>query len=437
VSTVAEVTLWGDSVGALLFNPDTGLTTFEYFSDWVKTGFSIAPLHLPTRPGRFTFAAMDRSTFFGLPGALADTLPDDFGNAVIDAWLARQGIDKASFSPVDRLLYTGVRGMGALEYQPSTQNNRLQTSEDIEVGHLVELAQSVLDQRAGLDVALSAGDDSQDAMSEIFQVGTSAGGARPKAVIALNDDRSRVLSGQVSVPSGFTHYLIKFDGVRERSSSSEIFGDPLGYGRMEYAYYLMAKSAGINMTHSELLLEGNRAHFITQRFDREGDRKKHYQSLCAMDHADFRKPGQYSYEELLRTARALRLPREDAIEIFRRMVFNVVARNQDDHTKNFGFIMDTAKSGWRLAPAFDVAYSYKPGSYWVDTHQMTINGKRDGFTRQDLLAVAKPIGQFSSDARKMIDQVIEVVSQWLDFADQAEVDPRLKSEIRSNLRLSV
>lgn len=437
MSTVAEVSLWGDRVGALLFNPDTGLTTFEYFNDWVHKGVSISPIHLPARAGKFTFNTLSRETFFGLPGVFADTLPDDFGNAVIDAWLARNGIDKASFSPVDRLLYTGVRGMGALEYQPSSRNSQSQTSGDIHIDHLVELAQAVLDQRAGLNVQLSNRDENQDAMSEIFQVGTSAGGARPKAVIALNRDRSRVLSGQAEIPSGFTHYLIKFDGVRERASSSEIFGDPLGFGRMEYAYYLMAKAAGINMAPSELLLEGDRAHFLTQRFDRKGNRKRHYQSLCAMDHADFRRPGQYSYEELLTVARELRLPREDAIEIFRRMVFNVVARNQDDHTKNFGFLMDTASAGWRLAPAFDVAYSYKPGSYWVDTHQMTINGKRDHFTRQDLLVVAKSIGRFGPGAQEVIDQVIHAVSHWGRFAQEARVDPVLASEIQSNLRLSI
>lgn len=437
MSTLAEVTLWGQTVGALLFNTDTGLATFEYSGDWVKQGISISPLHLPARAGKFNFPSLSRETFYGLPGVFADTLPDDFGNAVIDAWLARNGIAKSSFSPVDRLLYTGNRGMGALEYRPSMRNAQIQTSGDIKVDLLVELAQSVLDQRAGLDVALPGGDEDRDAMSAIFQVGTSAGGARPKAVIAPNHDRSRVVSGQTPTPKGFTHYLIKFDGVRERSSTSELFGDPLGYGRMEYAYYLMAKAAGIEMMPSELLEEGGRAHFMTQRFDRDGVHKRHYQSLCAMDHADFRKPGQYSYEELLATARSLRLSREDAIEIFRRMVFNVVARNQDDHTKNFGFLLDNANADWRLAPAFDVAYSYKPGSFWVDTHQMTINGKRDGFTRPDLLEAAASIGRFKAKANEIIDEVMEVVSRWQGFAEQAGVHETLTRKIHSNLRLSL
>ena len=437
MSTVTEVILWGKSVGALLYDTDTGLSTFEYDKGWLKQDVSISPLHLPPRAGKFNFPSLPQETFFGLPGVFADTLPDDFGNAVINAWLARQGIPKSSFSPVDRLLYTGNRGMGALEYKPDGRNTQTQVSGDIKVDTLVELAQSVLDQRAGLDVAISEGDENNDAMSAIFQVGTSAGGARPKAVIAVNRDRSRVVSGQTPIPKGFTHYLIKFDGVKERSSTSEVFGDPQGYGRMEYAYYLMAKDAGINMAPSELLIEGERAHFMTQRFDRDVDRKRHYQSLCAMDHADFRKPGQYSYEELMTIARTLRLPRVDAIEIFRRMVFNVIARNQDDHTKNFGFLLDHSTAGWRLAPAFDIAYSYKPGSYWVDTHQMTINGKRDKFTRGDLLAVATQIPRFESDARAIIDQVTEVVSQWQDYARRADVHSELSQEIHSNLRLSL
>jgi serine/threonine-protein kinase HipA len=347
VSTVTEVILWGKSVGALLYDTDTGLSTFEYDKGWLKQDVSISPLHLPPRAGRFNFPSLPQETFFGLPGVFADTLPDDFGNAVINAWLARQGIPKSSFSPVDRLLYTGNRGMGALEYKPDGRNTQTQVSGDIKVDTLVELAQFVLDQRAGLDVAISEGDENNDAMSAIFQVGTSAGGARPKVVIAVNRDRSRVVSGQTPIPKEFTHYLIKFDGVKERSSTSEVFGDPQGYGRMEYAYYLMAKDAGINMAPSELLIEGDRAHFMTQRFDRDGDRKRHYQSLCAMDHADFRNPGQYSYEELMTIARTFGLPRVDAIEIFRRMVFNVIARNQDDHTKNFGFLLDHSTASWR------------------------------------------------------------------------------------------
>lgn len=433
---IAEVRLWGEQIGALLYNEDNGVTTFEYAPNWIANGTSVAPLHLPNRPGRFTFPGLPHETFKGLPGAFADTLPDDFGNAVIDAWLVRNGLDKADFNPLDRLLYTGTRGMGALEYHPVLPNRQSQSAGDVHIDLLVELAQRVLDHRAGLKVSLDGNGDHRDAMAEIFQVGTSAGGARPKAVIAVNKDRTRVLSGQKDAPAGFHHYLLKFDGVRERSNTSEVFGDPQGYGRMEYAYYLMAVAAGITMMPSELLIEGNRAHFMTKRFDRDGNRKRHYQSLCAMDHADYKKPGLYSYEQLFGVARQLRLPRADAVEIYRRMIFNVIARNQDDHTKNFGFALDSPSAGWRLAPAFDVAFSYKPGSYWVDTHQMTLNGKRDGFTREDLLVMAKQVGGLSEEAPDLIDQCVEVVGRWRSFAREASVNPDLADWIQQNLRLT-
>ena len=434
---IAEVRLWGEQVGALLYNEESGLTTFEYAPSWRATGVPVSPLNLPTRPGRFTFPGLPFETFRGLPGAFADTLPDDFGNAVIDAWLTRNGLDKADFNPLDRLLYTGTRGMGALEYHPVMPNRQSQAADDVHIDLLVELAQRVLDHRAGLEVSLEGNGDHGDAMTEIFQVGTSAGGARPKAVIAVNEDRSRILSGQKDAPEGFQHYLLKFDGVRERANTSEVFGDPQGYGRMEYAYYLMAKEAGINMMPSELLIEGNRAHFMTKRFDRDGNRKRHYQSLCAMDHADYKKPGLYSYEQLFSVARQLRLPRADAVEIYRRMIFNVIARNQDDHTKNFGFVLGSPNSGWRLAPAFDVAFSYKPGSYWVDTHQMTLNGKRDDFTQVDLLTVAEQVRGLREEAPLLIEHCISAISRWQEFAKIASVNSSLAGWIQQNLRLQL
>ena len=434
---LAEVKMWGEQVGALLYNEESGVTAFEYAPTWRANGVSVSPLKLPSRPGRFTFPGLPHETFKGLPGAFADTLPDDFGNAVIEAWLARNGLDKSNFNPLDRLLYTGMRGMGALEYHPVLLPRHRQATEDVHIDLLVELAQLVLDHRAGLDVSLEGDGDQRDSMTEIFQVGTSAGGARPKAVIAVNKDRSRVLSGQRDAPKGFEHYLLKFDGVRERSNTSEVFGDPQGYGRMEYAYYLMATEAGVTMMPSELLIEGDRAHFMTKRFDRDGNRKRHYQSLCAMDHADYKKPGLYSYEQLFSVSRELRLPRADAVEIYRRMIFNVIARNQDDHTKNFGFVLDSPSAGWRLAPAFDIAFSYKPGSYWVDTHQMTINGKRDGFTREDLLTVAKQVKGLRDEAPQLIDHCINAVSRWQEFAEVASVDAGLADWILQNLRLKL
>ena len=264
--------------------------------------------------------------------------------------------------------------MGAFEYFPSIDTG-LESPEIVELESLIDMAQSVLNQRAGLSEILTS-DKSSEALYALFQVGTSAGGARPKAVIGINKARTEVRSGQVDLPEGFEHYLLKFDGVTESFRPKKTLGEPQGFGRMEYAYYRMAKDAGINMSDCELLIDGTRAHFMTKRFDRIGNKRVHYQSLCAMDHADYNLPGHYSYEEMFSLMRSLRLNRAQALELYRRMVFNIVARNHDDHTKNFGFILNE-KHRWDLSPAFDIAYSYKPGSKWLNSHQMSLNGKRD------------------------------------------------------------
>lgn len=360
------VHLDGHLVGAVLYDPETKVTSFEYAPEWLKSGFSISPLKLPLTDQIFSFPHLPWETYKGLPSALADTLPDDFGNSIIDAWLARNGRQSHEFSSLERLMYTGSRGMGALEYKPALIKES--GPDNIELDELVNLAQSVLDIRNNMKA-----DVSDEGLAEILLVGTSAGGARAKAVIGINESRDTILSGQRKLPKGFEHYLIKFDGVKERSSRSEVFGDPQGYGRLEYAYYLAAVDAGIDMMPCELLEESGRAHFMTKRFDRIDGNKIHYQSLCAMDHADFKKAGSYSYEQMLSVMRTLKLPLSDALQLIRRMVFNVLARNHDDHTKNFGFIYNDGK--WALSPAFDIAYSYKPGSPWVERHQLTINGK--------------------------------------------------------------
>lgn len=428
---VARVNLWGKMVGALSFDELSGLCAFEYSPDWIKSGIEISPIKLPLSDRIYQFPALSKETFRGLPGAFADTLPDDFGNAVIDAWLARIGREKLSFTVLERLLYTGSRGIGALEYAPAIEKD-LHDSVKIELESLVTMAQSVLDQRMQIQHEFDT-EQPQEALSAIMQVGTSAGGARPKAVIGINRDRTEIRSGQVDLPEGFEHYILKFDGVVEHASSRETFGDPQGYGRMEYAYYLMAQAAGIEMAPSELLIDGQRAHFMTKRFDRIGNRKIHYQSLCAMDHADYKQPGQYSYEQLFSLMRVLRFKKSQALQMYRRMVFNLVARNQDDHTKNFGFLLDTDNQ-WQLAPAFDMAYSYKPGSPWVNSHQLSLNGKRDDFVRKDLLVVAD---RFRKEASAIIDEVVEVVSHWQDFARDAQVNEAFAKRIESNHRLNL
>lgn len=431
VARTVEVMMWGHRVGALALQPDDSIA-FEYDPAWTRSGVEISPVQLPSRPGIFRFPHLSPETYRGLPGVFADTLPDDFGNALINAWLARNGIPAWEFGTLDRLLYTGTRGIGALEYHPAHPQLDL-NSMDIHLESLLQVAQQILDQRAQLDVDLA----DSDALKSILQVGTSAGGARPKAVIAVNADRSQIRSGQVAAPKGFTHYLLKFDGVVEHRTDKQTFGDPQGFGRMEYAYYRMATAAGITMEPSELLEEGGRAHFLTRRFDRNGNDKRHYQSLCAMDHADYKKPGHYSYEEAFATARRLRLTRKEAIELYRRMVFNVIARNQDDHTKNFGFLLDSVAATWRLAPAFDVAYSYKPGSPWVNSHQLTLNGKRDDFTRADLLAVARQIGDFEAGAKRVIEEVCDTVAMWPTFARDAGVPKPFAGAIERTLRLTL
>ncbi|MGO1232533.1 MAG: type II toxin-antitoxin system HipA family toxin [Marinobacter sp.] len=433
----AEVMLWGERVGALMYDRSTSVYRFGYDPAWKRDGLDIAPLQMPLSARRdvFEFTSLNPETYKGLPGCFADILPDDFGNAVIDAWLARQGRDPATFSSVERLLYTGSRGMGALEFHPAIAHDSHKGGESLELDTLIRTAQQVLDERSRAGGPLAP--DNNHGISSIFQVGSSAGGARPKAVVALNKKRTDIRSGQVDAPEGYEHYLLKFDGVVEHKSNSEIFGDPRGYGLMEYTYYQMATAAGINMEPCEILEDGPRAHFLTRRFDRKGNHKIHMQTLCAIAHADYKRPGQFSYEELFQVARRLRLSRIDALEIYRRMVFNVVARNQDDHTKNFSFLMD--KDGkWRLSPAYDVAYSYKPGSHWVEQHNISLNGKRSGFTRDDLLAVASQIGNFKErDARAIIEQCTEVVSRWRSMATENEVPASLVDEIEANLRLDL
>ncbi len=431
IAKACSVHFMGLEVGSLAYiNADSPYASFEYSKEWIADGFSISPIHMPLSQALYTFPALSANTFRGLPSAFADSLPDDFGNALIDAWLAQTGRDKNQFSAIDRLLYTGTRGMGALEYQHALEPFT-DTHNALSVSELLALAQDVLDNRN----SLSINSESDDAINHLFQVGTSAGGARPKAVIAMDSQRKKIISGQGNVPDGFEHYLLKFDGVEEHNSGRETFGDPKGFGVMEYAYYKMATACGITMSRCELLEESGRRHFMTRRFDREGGQKYHVLTLCAMAHADYKKPGQYSYEEVLSVARTLSLSQPEQIEIFRRMVFNVVARNHDDHTKNTAFFVDD-NFKWRLSPAYDIAYSYKPGSAWVDRHQMSINGKRDNFTRSDLLTVAALITSLSNkEACAIIERVIGVASNWMTYAKECNVFPEFRELIQENLRL--
>lgn len=353
--------------------------------------------------GVFEFPNLDRHTFNGLPGLLADSLPDDFGRALLDRWLAAVGKDMAN--PIERLCYQGKRGMGALEFVPAYAPY-LEQSEKIEIDSLIAVAGEVLQSKGALQTNLN--DDRKEAIASIIRVGTSAGGQRAKAVIAYNDTTGEVRSGQLSAPEGFDYWLIKLDGVTNKE-----LGDPQHFGEIEYIHYLLAKEAGINMTECRLLRENGRAHFMTRRFDRQNGEKIHMQTLCGLAHYDFRQLRMYSYEQAFQVMRRLRLPYSDAEEFFRRMVFNVVARNQDDHTKNISFLMD--KTGtWHLSPAYDMSWAYNPSGEWTSVHQMSINNKWDDITREDLLKVAYEMN--IKKASKIIDQVVDAVAQWPSLA---------------------
>ncbi|SBT10824.1 Toxin HipA [Candidatus Propionivibrio aalborgensis] len=399
-----------------------------------QSGIQVAPIVMPPSRRVYRFPELSRPTFLGLPGLLADSLPDKFGNALIDAWLASQGRQPGSFNAVERLCYTGERGMGALEFAPAIGPRAKETTH-IEVGKLVELASEILTHRNKLQATLAA-EGGEDALRNILRVGTSAGGARAKAVIAWNPKTNEVRSGQVKAGQGFEYWLLKFDGVS--GNKDKELDDPKGYGVIEYAYYLMALECGIEISECRLFKENGRSHFMTRRFDRivgsAAGEKLHMQSLCALAHYDFNMAGAYSYEQALLVMRQLQLPMQAVEQLFRRMVFNIVARNQDDHVKNIAFLMN--KSGeWRLSPAFDMTYSFNPAGAWTARHQMTMNGKRDDFTMEDFNACAKTASMKRGRAAKIVAEVQATVSQWRSFAEEAGVPDVLREKIQRTLNL--
>ncbi|MCG6202906.1 type II toxin-antitoxin system HipA family toxin [Psychromonas antarctica] len=438
VTEVVSVQFKEQEVGAVSYDTETHRGYFEYATSFIKSGIELSPIKMPLAKKIYSFPEADPATFKGLPGLIADSLPDDFGNAVMNAWVASQGKSSSDITPLQRLQYTGKRGMGALTYKPAYQRKQLNSSQPIHIESLVSIAQDVLNKREQFKINLSANrKEDVDAMMSLLSVGMSAGGARPKAVLAFNKDFTQVRSGQTDTPKGFSHYLMKFDGVSEHNKNEETFGDPLGYGAMEYVYHLMAKESGVDMMPCHLLDEGDRRHFITQRFDRNGNDKIHVQTLNALEHVSYKQIGSYSYAELFGTARKLNLSPDDAMQLFKRMVFNVVARNHDDHAKNFGFMLDQ-NNQWQLSPAYDLAYSYKPNSYWVSKHWMTLNGKQDNFTRDDFYSFQKLSPIFSKrKINDMLDQTIEAVSNWKSLAKANGVPTSLITEIKQNLRLKI
>lgn len=428
----AIVKIWGEIVGAVRWDPQQQLGFFQYENTFLEKGWNLSPIKMPIKNGSriYSFPELrpqrgtNDDTFKGLPGLLSDALPDKYGNRLIDIWLAKQGRPSNSMNPVEKLCFIGSRGMGALEFEPSQVGGN-KKSVSLELESLVEVAQKMLNQRESFLSVL--GKDEKKTMIDILKIGTSAGGARPKAVIAYNPKTSEVRSGQGNVPRGFEHWLIKLDGV-----SDEQFGESLGWGRVEYAYYLMAVDCGIHMSKSQLLEENGRAHFMTKRFDRDGNTKHHLQSLCGLQHYDFNDMYGYSYEQVFQTMRILRLTYPEAEEMFRRMVFNVLATNYDDHTKNFSFMMKKDEN-WRLAPAYDLCFSFAPNNYWVNKQTLSVNGKRLNITKDDLMTIA--VANNIKKGERIIEEVNSVIKSWRDYAKRAGVKSELENYINQNLNL--
>lgn len=417
ITTLANVFIWDTPVGTVGWDSALHVAFFEYDDKFKKQNLELAPLMMPISGQQiYSFSGLSEETFQGLPGLLADSLPDYFGNAVINAFLRAQGRPENSFDPVEKLCYIGKRGMGALEFKPAL--SRVRKSQKLNVNALSQLATEIMQKRESFKVSL---DDKKSAFHDILQVGSSAGGARPKAVIAWNPETNEVYSGQVEAPAGCDYWLLKFDVQKDGKS----------YGRIEYAYYLMAKAAGIQMSECRLLEDHDCAHFMSKRFDRLNGEKLHIQTLCAMRHMDYNNPVANSYEQAFDTMEKLKLLPDEKAQLFRRMVFNAVVRNHDDHTKNISFLM-TRDGVWRLAPAYDMAWAYKPGSKWTGQHQMSINGKHDGFSTEDFIAVAKHFDIFKP--QEIINTVCEAALAFGDFAGEAGVPDDIVKQMMPEFR---
>ena len=419
---VARVSMFGIPVGTFRWDERYGFAQFEYDRSFVGRGLEPSPLMMPVQEGRvFSFAGLNKDTYMGLPGMLADSLPDSYGRALFDRWLALTG--RTSSNPIESLCFMGKRCMGALEFEPVI-DAAFNLNQRFEIESLVDVAREALDKKTAFGVNMQ--DNTKAAIAEILRLGTSAGGQRAKAIIAYNKATGEVRSGQVEAPDGFDYYLIKLDGV----SANAGFRKTENYGRLEYSFYKLAISCGIEMTECSLIEENGRAHFLTKRFDRENGRKLHMQTLCGLAHFDFRLLRSYSYEQAFNVMRTLRLPYSAAQEMFRRMVFNVAVRNQDDHTKNISFLMDP-EGRWRLSPAYDLGYAYNPDGGWTSMHQMSINGKFDSITRADLLEFAA--ANNIKEASAIIDEVVDRIAEWPQIAADAGVPQEMAQRIMKNM----
>lgn len=423
---IARVNLYGQPVGTFRWDNNRQLAKFEYAESFIGKGLEPSPILMPVRQGRiYSFSDIGRETFKGLPGMLADSLPDTYGRALFDRWLALTG--RSSGNAVETLCFLGKRCMGALEFKPA-MDAPYGPDVRIELDSLVEVASEALSEKEEFGANLE--EDKKAAIAEIVRLGTSAGGQRAKAIIAYNPSTGEVRSGQIEAPEGFDYYLIKLDGVTAEAG----FRETQNFGRLEYSFYRLVKECGIEMSDCSLIEENGRAHFLTKRFDRQNGEKIHMQTLCGIAHYDYRNPRSYSYEQAFNVMRALRLPYSQAQEMYRRMVFNVVIRNQDDHTKNISFLMDR-QGKWTLSPAYDMGFAYNPKGGWTAQHQMSINGKFDDITRQDLLEFARHNN--IKEATEIIDRIAEVSSRWPLLARECEVPQPMIDAIMPNLKLSI
>ena len=423
---VAKVKLFDRAIGTFRWDSRYNVVQFEYDKSFIGQGIEPSPLMMPVQAGRvYSFGDLGKETFKGLPGLLADSLPDTYGRALFDRWLAITG--RSISNIVETLCFLGKRCMGALEFEPAIDVDYSLNSK-IEIDSLVDVARDALLNKENFGVNIK--DDKKAAIAEILSLGTSAGGQRAKAIIAYNKTTGEVRSGQTDVPEGFDYYIIKLDGV----SATTGFRETENYGRLEYSFYKLVKTCGINMSECSLIEENGRAHFLTKRFDRENGKKVHMQTLCGIAHYDYRLHRAYSYEQVFNVMRALKLPYSQAQEMFRRMVFNVIVRNQDDHTKNISFLM--GEDGvWRLSPAYDMGYAYNPDGGWTATHQMSINGKFDDITRKDLLECGAKNN--IKNASLIIDEVREVASQWPTIAKECDVPQNMINGITANMLLHI
>jgi len=424
VVEVAQVRLFGRTVGFVSWNSQYGVANFEYDPEFVKSGIEPSPVMMPVREGRvYSFGELNRDTFHGLPGMLADSLPDTYGRALFDKWLSLTG--RTSGNPIESLCFMGERCMGALEFEPAIEV-AFSEGQRIELESLVRVAGEALSQKNSFRAILS--DDRKAAVAEILRLGTSAGGQRAKAIIAYNKETGELRSGQVEAPEGFDYYLIKLDGV----SATAGFRETENFGRLEYSFARLARTFGIEMSECSLVEENGRAHFLTKRFDRVGGEKIHMQTLCGMAHYDYQLLRGYSYEQAFNVMRGLRLSYAEAQEMFRRVVFNVVVRNQDDHTKNISFLMDRTLK-WRLAPAYDMGYAYNPEGSWTSAHHMSVNGKFDNINRTDLLDLATRNN--IRNASQIIDEICNACSGWKQIARECEVPQPMIDSIVPNMQL--